>query len=325
MTNLNYPLNLTAIDFAKSFGTEINYFSDKLKKKISDLDLTNITLSFSNNKNPKYKNLIRNIYYKDILLYTKTEIPNIRPFLEVLLELFNKNIIDYKLVTPSAIDMLYKSQFSNILSGFYFRSSILNPCVLYTLSTYLKGNKIFTPTLGWSSYMYGFLNNPNITEYVGTDVIKEVCTNTKLLSSTLFSKKKVDIYCCPSEKLKNNKKFIKKYKKKYFDNIFFSPPYFKLEIYRGKLQSTNLYSNYEDWLLLYWEETIKLCRYLIKNNGVMCYIISNYKNRITMNKDMNNITKKYFKLKKKLLLNNSNINFTNHNDNREIIYFFTPL
>lgn len=57
----------------------------------------------------------------------------------------------------------------------------------------------------------------------------------------------------------------------------------------------------------------------------MCYIISNYKNRITMNKDMNNITKKYFKLKKKLLLNNSNINFTNHNDNHEIIYFFTPI
>ncbi len=38
MTNLNYPLNLTALDFAKSFGTEINNFSDKLKKKISDLD-----------------------------------------------------------------------------------------------------------------------------------------------------------------------------------------------------------------------------------------------------------------------------------------------
>ena len=64
----------------------INFFNKSLK--ISDLDLTNITVSFSNNKNPKYKNLIRNIYYKDILLYTKTEIPNIRPFLEVLLELF---------------------------------------------------------------------------------------------------------------------------------------------------------------------------------------------------------------------------------------------
>ena len=57
----------------------------------------------------------------------------------------------------------------------------------------------------------------------------------------------------------------------------------------------------------------------------MCYIISNYKKRITMNKDMNNITKKYFKLTKKILLNNSNINFTKHNDNREIIYFFTPI
>lgn len=305
---------------------KVNYLTNFFNKslKIADLDLNNTKLSFSNNKNPKYKNLIRNIYYKDILLYTKTEIPNIRSFLEVIYELFNKNIIDYKLVTPSSIAMLYKGQFSNILSGFYFRSSILNPCVLYTLSTHLKGSNIFTPTLGWSSYMYGFLNNPRITEYVGTDVIQDVCLNTKKLSSLLFSTKKVDIYCCPSEKLMNNNKFITKYKKKYFDNIFFSPPYFKLEIYRGNLQSTNLYSNYNDWLKLYWEETIKLCRYLIKQNGILCYIISNYKNKINMNIDMNNITKKYFKLIKKILLNNSNINFTQHQDNSEIIYFFEP-
>ena len=31
----------------------------------------------------------------------------------------------------------------------------------------------------------------------------------------------------------------------------------------------------------------------------MCYIISNYDNRMDINKDMNNITKKYFKLVKK--------------------------
>jgi hypothetical protein len=40
---------------------------------------------------------------------------------------------------------------------------------------------------------------------------------------------------------------------------------------------------------------------------------------------MNNITKKYFKLTKKILLNNSNVNFTQHQDNSEIIYFFKPI
>ena len=165
---LNNKLSKSDIDALYFFIIEnkkqylINFFNKSLK--ISDLDLTNITLSFSNNKNPKYKNLIRNIYYKDILLYTNTEIPNIRPFLEVLFDLFNNNLIDYKLVTPSSISMLSNGHFSNILSGFYFRSSILNSCVLYSLSFHLKGTNIFTPTLGWSSYMYGFLNNPNIID-----------------------------------------------------------------------------------------------------------------------------------------------------------------
>ena len=57
----------------------------------------------------------------------------------------------------------------------------------------------------------------------------------------------------------------------------------------------------------------------------MCYIISNYDNRMDINKDMNNITKKYFKLVKKKSLNNSNVGFTSHRDTGEIIFFFTPI
>ena len=82
----------------------------------------------------------------------------------------------------------------------------------------------------------------------------------------------------------------------YFDIIFFSPPYFKLELYRGKNQSTELYKNYDDWLSKYWEVTIQLCRKVLKKNGNMAYIIGDYdKNYIV--KDMNNITKKYFTYK----------------------------
>lgn len=109
--------------------------------------------------------------------------------MEVLVDLFNHHTIDYKLLTPSARAMIAKNQFSSILSGFYFRSSILNPSVIYSLSKVLKGSKVFTPTLGWSSYMLGFLSNSNITEYVGTDVIPEVCDNTASLGNMLFPKK----------------------------------------------------------------------------------------------------------------------------------------
>lgn len=301
----------------------VNFYNKSLK--IYPCYFEKLEQTFNNNKNPKFKNLVRNIYYKDILLLTQTEISNSRPYLEVLFDLFNNNIIDYKLLTPSARAMFEKKQFGNILSGFYFRSSILNPSVIYSLSKVLNGTRVFTPTLGWSSYMLGFLSNSKVTEYVGTDVIPEVCNNTKYLANMLFPKKKIDIYCCPSEKLFAKKTFSKKYKSNYFDTVFFSPPYFKLEIYRGVNQSTRLYSDYGDWLKLYWEKTIKLCRRIIKHKGKLCYIISNYANKQSMNDDMNTVTKKYFKLSKTISLGNSNVSFTKHRPTGEVIFIFKPL
>ena len=280
--------------------------------------------NFSNSKNPRCKNLVRNIYYRDILLLTQTDIKNLRPFLEVIIDLFNNNTIDYKLLTPSAISMYEKNIFSSVLAGFYFRSSILNPNVINNLSEILKSKIVFTPTLGWSSYMLGFMNNNKVKEYVGTDVIPEVCKNTRLLAKKNFPNKKSDIYCVPSEKLSKNRKFRTKYISEYFDTIFFSPPYYKLEIYRGNNQSTNLYNTYEKWLDKYWEQTIKLCRKVIKKNGKLCYIISNYANKLSMNDDMNKITSKYFKKLRSIPMLNSNVDFTKHRDTGETIFIFKP-
>ena len=75
----------------------------------------------------------------------------------------------------------------------------------------------------------------------------------------MFPDKTVDIYCSQSELLGDNKTFMSKYKS-FFDIVFFSPPYYKLELYRGEKQSTTLYDNYDIWLEKYWQETIKLCK-----------------------------------------------------------------
>jgi len=306
--------------------TYLENFFEKSLNIDYDYDLTKIkNLSLNNAVNSRYKNLIRNIYYKDLLFYTQTNIKGLRPFLEVIIDLFNNKLIDYKLITPCAISMMKKNIFSSILSGFYFRSSILNPSVIYTLSKkYLKGSKVFTPTLGWSSYMYGFLSDSKITHYVGTDVLKNVCSNTKKLSKKMFPDKTVDIYCSQSELLDKNKIFMSKYRN-FFDIIFFSPPYYKLELYRGAKQSTVLYDSYDIWLEKYWEETIKLCKKVLKKNSTLVYIISGYDKNKDMNKDMNNITKKYFKYKKKYYLNNTNVNFTDHKKANEVIYIFNKV
>ena len=136
----------------------------------------------------------------------------------------------------------------------------MNPIIPYTLSMCMNYKfKVFTPTLGWSSYLIGMLSNTNLEEYVGVDVIQKVCETTEQIANNIKNK----IYCCPSETLYYNEPFMQKYTN-YFDFIFFSPPYYELELYDGDLQSTTLYKTYEEWLEKYWNVTIKLCYALLK-------------------------------------------------------------
>ena len=298
-----------------------NIFNRSLKIK----ELDSLPLCINNNKYTEYKNQVRNLYYKDILYETTTIQPNIRPYLEVIIELFKKHIIDYKLLTPSVIKLIEKGSLSNVLSGLYFRSSIMNPVVPYSLSTInTESFNVLTPTLGWSSYLLGMLHNNNLNKYVGIDVIPKVCNNTKKIA--LKNNIDVDIYCKPSEDVYKNKIFMKKYSN-YFDLIFFSPPYYQLELYKGENQSTNRYKTYEEWLDKYWKTTIKLCYETLKKNKIMIYIISGYtdkKSYINLEKDMNTISKNEgFKLLKKINMKGSNVGFTKHRALNETIFIFT--
>ena len=196
--------------------------------KINELD---------NNKQPLCKNVIRSMHMLDILQNTKSGIENIPTYMDVLNDLYLKNIIDYKILTPSSLFYMKNGRLGSVFSSYYFRASIMNPYLVYSLNhRLLKGTRIFTPTLGWSSYCYGFLECPNVVEYVGTDVIKTVCDKTSKFAREHYIDKLIDIYCKPSEQLFKSKVFMDKYKN-HFDVVFFSPPYYRLELYDGNDQS----------------------------------------------------------------------------------------
>ena len=270
----------------------------------------------NNNEETKYKNIIRNIYYQEILQNTKSGIENNPTYMDVLYDLYVNNIIDYKILTPSARFYMKEGRLGSVFSSYYFRASILNPYLVYSLNkTILHGNRVFTPTLGWSSYCYGFLES-GVTEYVGTDVIPKVCKKTKEFAK--YYNRQVEIFCSPSEKLPIS--FINKYKN-HFDVIFFSPPYYRLELYEGTNQSTTKYSSYEEWLEKYWEKTIEICKKVMVQGGKLCYIISDYENH-NLIRDMNKITKKYFTLKKTMNMYNKNIDVTTHRETNEKIFIF---
>lgn len=278
----------------------------------------------NNNALVKYKNVIRNMFYKEILKETKSGIENNPTFFDVLEDLYVNKIIDYKILTPSAIHYMKNGRLGSVFSSFYFRASIMNPYLVYSLNqSVLRGTRIFTPTLGWSSYCYGFLESPQVIEYVGTDVIPRVCKKTAEFARTYYPDKTVTIYDSPSEQLLHMKPFLAKYTS-HFDIVFFSPPYYRLEMYPGKQQSTTTYKTYNEWLSGYWENTIKLCNKVLVPGGKMCYILSGYgtDNEYDLINDMNKITQKYFTLKGTQTMYNKNVHVTEHRDTDEKIILF---
>lgn len=286
--------------------------------------------NINNNKFVNFKNIIRNLHLLDILKNTKSGIENNPTFMDVLEDIYNNHIIDYKILTPSALHYIDNGRIGSVYSSFYFRASIMNPYIVYSLNhNVLKGTRIFTPTLGWSSYAYGFMESPNVSEYVGTDVIKDVCSKTRTFLKLNYPLKKHKIYQSPSENLLNNKHFKTNYKE-HFDLVFFSPPYYKMELYPGDKQSTTKYGDYDTWLKIYWEKTIQLCLHVLSPGSKMCYILSGYGSKNTgsiynLIDDMNKITEKYFIFEEIIPLYNKNVHVTEHRETAEkIIIFHKP-
>lgn len=284
------------------------------------------TKVINNNKLSKVKNVIRNMHMFGILRDTHSGIDNVHTYYVVMEDLFKHNIIDYKILSPSSRYYIENGRFGSVLSSLYFRASILNPYLVYSLNVnLLKGKKVFTPTLGWSSYAYGF-SESGIEEYVGTDVIPSVCKKTDKFIKKYYPNVEKHIFCQPSEDLLKNTQFINAYSN-HFDVVFFSPPYYRLELYEGKKQSTNRYKTYDEWLRKYWENTVKLCYKVLNKGGKMCYIVSGYGSE-TINeqydlvKDMNEITQQYFTLKYNLPMYNKNVNVTKHKEPSERILVF---
>jgi hypothetical protein len=318
---------------ARFYKTSLNVLNEDGK-----IDLTmNVPAmkmkEMNNDQLVHYKNVIRNMHYLDILKNTKSGIANVPTYMEVLEDMYLHWIIDYKILTPSSLHYLREGRIGSVFSSLFFRASIMSPVIPYSLAhNILRGKSncsIFTPTLGWSSYSYGFLESPLVQEYVGTDVIQGVCKKTKEFAERFYPDKTATIFCSPSEDLMGIKGFSKKYSN-YFDLVFFSPPYYRLEMYSGKNQSTSKYKNYEEWLEKYWRNTMLLCYHVLKPGGKMCYILSGYGSentnggRYDLLKDMNGIARVVFKNTSPQILNmyNKNVHVTTHRDTAEKIVIF---
>jgi hypothetical protein len=303
----------------------------KLNESIED-NLNNILdlkiNSISMQKNDQSRRIIRNLNYLDILHLTKitNSVKCKTSFWQTFINLYNNLVLEDRLFTPACIDKcleiksLKGANETNYNCLYYHiqqyqpKASILNP---YTINWILKnifGNSgsLFTPVLSWCSYINAFMHS-DFTEYVGVDVMQPVVDRVQFLfdyyqnelkpnlstkEQQSLNKKTINLYCQPSESL--DKKFISKYEN-HFDAVLMCPPYYNMEIYPNGQQSTDEYKSYDEWLIKYWEATVKLIHSVLKKpNGKFGFIVNDYKSLKDDNypliNDLNMIVSKYFKL-----------------------------
>ena len=268
-------------------------------RQLSITDAPMTKSHWNNNTKNQYKNIIRNMHFLNIFYNTESAF-GVPTLLRVLKDFFLEGIIYYKFFTPSAITELRLGGNYSFISSSFFRisshASVMNPYLVYSINQKeLDAVRVFSPTLGWSSYCYGFLECPRVIEYVGTDVIPRVCATTETFARKNYPGKTTRIFCQPSQELLYDRAFMQRYRS-HFDTVFFSPPYYQLELYPGKMQSTETYKTYEEWLEGYWHPTIELCYRVLKRGGKMCYILSDYgeSNGGDLMRDMGKIAKEWF-------------------------------
>lgn len=261
-------------------------------------------------KNDSSKRYIRNLHYIDLLEHTNitTSIPNKTPFLKCWKKLFENLELDDRYFTPSVLSQLLKKEpIHYFFQQYQPKASIINPYVIFYLLEYyypkiLNNNNetktILTPVLSWSAYAYAFLQSKYWTNYIGIDVMKNVCDKTNYILQN--SNKNYEIYCHPSENLDSLNL------QPNIDLIMICPPYYNMEIYEtnneDNQQSITLYNDYQSWLLHYFKKTILHSIKLLKNNGIFCLIIGNYteyktKKEYDLYTDMKNILSTFNELK----------------------------
>lgn len=269
---------------------------------------------FAGRTNSKYGKICKNINFINFYNTKKLWTTDSEYTFGLMKVMFEDLKLRNSLVGPAFFDHICK--YNGDPSQFWFdfmigcnRASIFNPATYKgILDTVFQGDTLFAPVMGWNAYQLAFYNS-KFKNFIATDVIPDVVDNGILLheefkkyqdnSFFVSDEKFIDLYLCPSEELDKRHNFVEKYKN-CVDAVLLSPPYFDLEIYSSEDQSFTNYPDYHEWLINYWEETVKICVSVMKTNAKFGFVISNYVNKdkqmTTISQDMRDIASKHLTL-----------------------------
>lgn len=191
--------------------------------------------------------------------------------------------IKYAAGTPYLFDMSDEQIFQGFRSSrIGFATSNFKPIVAkYLIERYCDGKNVLDPSIGWSArYLAARSLDKN---YYGIDPA-QVAENTKNLACILGDENSQFVQA-GSELISSYENFPE------VDYVISCPPYFTLESYHGEDQSTDLFSDYDNWLKNYWEPTVKNCVSKLKTGGKFTLIMVEKFEDYKLIEDMTNVMK----------------------------------
>ncbi len=256
--------------FAKLFHNQFEYDESKFEwtKKKFEVSI----------RNPQIK-MIRALFW-DLLWKTPfgyQRSASIPTLWEGMKELFDHGRIPQRLLSAS-VPHMWKggdmcTKVTRVLAARQAKASILDPTFVHYLLSGVPHERVFCPTLSWGSTALAAKNLAGCQEYVGIDVIPEVCqiVEEEILGTSSLRKR---IVCQPSEDVLRDADFLHAYED-HFDVVFFSPPYFTAEMYpdTDKTQSWSRYTIYDKWLEGYLKPTIQLIAHVSQLGATMYAIV----------------------------------------------------
>lgn len=150
------------------------------------------------------------------------------------------------------------------------------PMAAKTIYDFFNAKRVYDPCMGWGDRLSGALA-ANLDFYYGRDV------NPFCFAGYSEQLKRLPSFMNASFEMVGSETSCPE--KDYFDLVFTSPPYFKMEKYAGDMQSHALYKTFDEWLEGYLYPTAKNAYLSVKSGGYVALNISD----VYVNHRMNRI------------------------------------
>jgi hypothetical protein len=166
-------------------------------------------------------------------------------------------------------------------TGYGYNVSLFKPVIAKYLYKHYAISSVLDFASGWGARALSAMSLD--LEYYGIDPLTHLEVNNMI---KFFGGNGIVIDGCSEDK--------EAYKDiPMVDCIMSCSPYFDLEIYsEDKNQSVNKYSNYNDWINIYWDNTVVNCLSKLKEKGYFIVILKDKIKKYNLSEDMINICEK---------------------------------